>query len=475
MDDSWQCLKFLNVYISPIIMAFGIVGNVLSIVVLRSRRMRSPVSLYLLSLAVCDSLLLFAAAGLFFHDVVPQTTRLENNHSNEMPMFVSINLANRTTPVYHHPVVERDQSSLFKLVYQLIRWHFFYPMGLTAQMATIYITVCLTAERFVAGCYPLHAGMLSSIPRARIAILSCVVCAVIYNSPRWFEMSYFMARTNGSVAEEMEEDICLDKWTPHCMWHSMFRFVYYTWGYLLFMFLLPVIALTYMNIRLIQALRKANLFRHEYNAKCCCPNVYGVSRNESSGTSWTTSNSNRGCSCYRWDRTSPVHANGIPTTPHVHSLVEGHWIGRLNFRSIPNAPHLYTSQGRVIRTEKNVTRMVLVVVGVFIACQLPAMVYNIYFGIASPEEMSAGWCALSEIRNFLVVVNSSINFVVYCCMGAKFRRSFVHVITPCLEKKYEARTLHWPPRRQNTEPGEWDPRFQTHLHCLHVSGLRASA
>ncbi|KAA3678799.1 uncharacterized protein DEA37_0003975 [Paragonimus westermani] len=256
--------------------------------------------------------------------------------------------------------------------------HLFYPLGLTAQMATIWITVCLTAERFVAGCYPLHAGVLSSIPRARIAIVGCVIFSVIYNCPRWFELSYFV----------LEKD-CHEVSSAHCIWHSMLRVIYYTWGYILFMFLLPVLALTVMNIKLIQALRRSDIFRNEYRAPCHCPNTY---------------------------------------------------------------------------RDKNVTRMVIVVVGVFIACQLPAMVFNIYFGIVSTPEPEGGWCTLSAIRNFLVVVNSSINFVVYCCMGAKFRRSFVHVITPCLEKRSESNAVSNRTNRMydvNCENSDWETRLQT--------------
>ncbi|KAF8561232.1 hypothetical protein P879_10930 [Paragonimus westermani] len=453
MVKAGYCLEFLNNYIAPVVVVFGIVGNILSIIVLRNRRMRSPVSVYLLSLAVFDSLLLFSAGGLFLEPILTSGPCAHNS-----------SLCLTSTPITY----PWNQTGWFTSVYKMAIAHLFYPLGLTAQMATIWITVCLTAERFVAGCYPLHAGVLSSIPRARIAIVCCVIFSVIYNCPRWFELSYFV----------LEKD-CHEVSSAHCIWHSMLRVIYYTWGYILFMFLLPVLALTVMNIKLIQALRRSDIFRNEYRAPCHCPNTYRGSHCQQLTTmNWNVTKSTpivkstwrvRLC-CRTRDSTIQTHDHRLPVTLGVNASralhVSDRWsLEHIALHSLParTIPRVSPS-GPYIRPDKNVTRMVIVVVGVFIACQLPAMVFNIYFGIVSTPEPEGGWCTLSAIRNFLVVVNSSINFVVYCCMGAKFRRSFVHVITPCLEKRSESSVVSNRTNRMydvNCENSDWETRLQT--------------
>ncbi|KPM09443.1 hypothetical protein QR98_0079790 [Sarcoptes scabiei] len=70
--------------------------------------------------------------------------------------------------------------------------------------------------------------------------------------------------------------------------------------------------------------------------------------------------------------------------------------------------------------------MLVAVVAVFIACNAPAFVVNClepYFEVGTP---------LLEIMtifsNVLVCFNSSINFVIYCIFGKKFRSQFMRLL-----------------------------------------------
>jgi hypothetical protein len=86
--------------------------------------------------------------------------------------------------------------------------------------------------------------------------------------------------------------------------------------------------------------------------------------------------------------------------------------------------------------ENNVTIMLVSVVMVFIVCQVPALIYNMAYAInVKAVLMSEGWMALSTLRNFLVNLNSAINFILYCALGQKFRRTFVRTFCPCLARR----------------------------------------
>ena len=74
--------------------------------------------------------------------------------------------------------------------------------------------------------------------------------------------------------------------------------------------------------------------------------------------------------------------------------------------------------------ENNITIMLVSVVIVFIICQVPALVYNLIYAVSETHSFSMQ--VLSHIRNFLVTFNSSINFILYCALGQKFRRIFLH-------------------------------------------------
>ena len=76
--------------------------------------------------------------------------------------------------------------------------------------------------------------------------------------------------------------------------------------------------------------------------------------------------------------------------------------------------------------------MLVSVVMVFIVCQVPALIYNVSYAIDyNYTQMSQSWAALSTVRNFLVNLNSAINFILYCAFGQKFRRTFMRTFCPC--------------------------------------------
>ena len=65
-----------------------------------------------------------------------------------------------------------------------------YPLGITAQTASVYLTVAATVERYVAVCHPLKTRSLCTYGRARIYVSVVSVFAVLYNLPRFAEITY---------------------------------------------------------------------------------------------------------------------------------------------------------------------------------------------------------------------------------------------------------------------------------------------
>ena len=65
---------------------------------------------------------------------------------------------------------------------------YLYPVSLAAQMATVYLTLTVTMERYVAVCHPLRARSLCTYGRARAAVICIVIVSILYNLPR---LEYF--------------------------------------------------------------------------------------------------------------------------------------------------------------------------------------------------------------------------------------------------------------------------------------------
>ena len=62
---------------------------------------------------------------------------------------------------------------------------YLYPVSLAAQMVTVYLTLTVTMERYVAVCHPLRARSLCTYGRARAAVICIVIVSLLYNLPRF--------------------------------------------------------------------------------------------------------------------------------------------------------------------------------------------------------------------------------------------------------------------------------------------------
>ena len=302
--------------VGNIITVLGLVGNVLSMIVLSNRRMLSSTSCYLIALAFFDSIVLISMMlFLALPTISPVTGRLKD-YSRAYP--------------YMHP--------------------FAYPTALIAQTSTIYITVAFTIERYIAVCRPLHASKMCTVSRAKKAIIIVFILAFVYNLPRMLE---------SQVVEEFDSDTNttypLLKYTELGS-NPFFRQIYFIYLNMFVMFLIPFLILAVFNVLLVKAVQESRKARAQMNARTA--------------------------------------------------------------------------------RENNLTIMLIVVILVFLLCQLPSIADNIFLAILEQEELySVNYVKFTCISNLMVVINSATNFYLYCVFGRKFRKVFLKVFCHCLERK----------------------------------------
>ena len=83
------------------------------------------------------------------------------------------------------------------------------------------------------------------------------------------------------------------------------------------------------------------------------------------------------------------------------------------------------------------TKILLSIIVIFMICHAPCIVYKIlwYFGCMDCTETEDSnfrkkWFFITPIKKLFLVTNSSINFIVYCIVGAKFRKELFSLIQP---------------------------------------------
>ena len=338
----------VNIYIVGALCAFGIAGNVLSLVVLgRDRTIRRTTGFLMQMLAVTDAAYLVSC---LFVSTLNTTVHL----TDWLPVAVQRGLPYIT--VYLHPI------------------------AFITLTASVWMVVLLTADRYIAICRPLHAAQYSTLPRLRGAITVLWVLAVTYNLPAFFEIKVaevevdHVSPSNGLALNR--SDIISDnstivdtllnltwKSTPPesrqvLMWqltamgkNQVYQVIYRLCLDFVVQCLLPLVALVFFNQRLVRALRESDQLRR-------------------------------------------------------HSATDG-------------------------GTGQQHTWMLFVVVIVFIVCQLPIIAWQVCYMLYVYACVPFSWSALRYaviVVDLMLVVNSSVNVVIYCFMGRQFRAILLRVI-----------------------------------------------
>jgi len=109
-------------------------------------------------------------------------------------------------------------------------------------MTTVWLTVLVSGERYVAICRPLHAAVVCTVSRVRLAVMFIVVVSILFNVPRYFEVQ---VDDTGSIIKKSTIGNA-----------PAFRILYTSVMYAMALFVVPLGLLIYLNVRLVMALRR---------------------------------------------------------------------------------------------------------------------------------------------------------------------------------------------------------------------------
>lgn len=80
------------------------------------------------------------------------------------------------------------------------------------------------------------------------------------------------------------------------------------------------------------------------------------------------------------------------------------------------------------------TAMLLTVVLMFLATELPQGILNLLSGVLDQNFVSQIYMPLGDAMDILVLLNSSVNFIIYCVMSLQFRNTFTALFCPYSSK-----------------------------------------
>lgn len=196
---------------------FGILGNTISMIVLSRPQMKSSINYLLIGLASCDTLLIIISILIFgLPSIYVYTGYLFNYQFIVYPKIVK----------------------------------YLYPISCAAQIATVYLTLTVTIERYIAVCHPLKARSFCTCGRARLAFLSIVTFATIYNIPKFLEIESY-------TEKHWKYNIVIYCLRPAPLRdNDIYVTVYVHWMYFFVCYSIPLFALIIFNVAIYRRNKK---------------------------------------------------------------------------------------------------------------------------------------------------------------------------------------------------------------------------
>lgn len=231
-DDSMYQRNLLMYYLMGIcgmaVCAFGIIGNILSIIVLTRTCMKSSTYSYLTALSVSDLLFLILTMFILSRD----SEKPNQEISWGKPFYIKL-------------------------------FPFVHPSAITFQVTSIWLTCAFTVDRYIMICHPFKAERWCKLSTARKTIVGVFVAGLLFNVIRFFEYesSEITVSTNDTNPRQL-----VIKLTD--LGNSEeFREIVHSWLYLTCVAGIPFLSLLVLNIFLIHAVHESRKKGKQINAK----------------------------------------------------------------------------------------------------------------------------------------------------------------------------------------------------------------
>ncbi|OAF67085.1 hypothetical protein A3Q56_05183 [Intoshia linei] len=392
---------------------FGVVGNsLISSTILCSRGMRKYSTYnYLIALTISDLFILVGAMLLAVNDIqtfncqkcnsmsnvsiINRTTHLDASESNRKVRSDNYNFKQ---PNWDDKPFKNTETSKW-----LLSWPYLNAIVFTGQMASTWITVAFTADRFIVTAFPLHSYKYCTTQRSILVISIIYFCVAIISIPKYFEYEirlvpterlYMQQFTLLSMNDDRKQNFTnilsnfskMFEYSPfekkielsYMGSSSIFRVVYHGYIYLLLIFVVPFLSLLVMNFFIIRSIHKAIKFESSSNMGKSSQNIEVV--------------------CIQKNSITKKGYNSIKIKNSVHRFISG-------------SKKKYLSRIMKQRVVNESTLILVIIVLIFFILNLPAMISRFMWAVTDNvtyfKEFSI--VLFSEISNFLVVLNSSVN------------------------------------------------------------------
>ncbi|KAF2902954.1 hypothetical protein ILUMI_03223 [Ignelater luminosus] len=389
----------------PILVCIGAAGNIISVIVLTRRRMRSSTNAYLTALAVADVIYLLFVLLLSFK---------------------------------HYPNINDRRYALYWRFYGISHW-----LCDAASSTSVWLTVSFTIERYIVVCHPMKGKVLCTEGRAKsiIAIVSILCLIVTATTP--FE--YQLVFKDNCIKTCDEDDLqILQPERASEIRKELEMAENYT--------LLPLDSLP----------APEDMFQRNCTKTFTDDDDGGDTTTEKlipvdEESLWLFTNSTQKLydaivNIVLLNTTCCIKNYTIETEPTILAKTEiyrkvFYWFSAICFGVLPlgmiatfncfliSAVYRSHKKRKVMTNsqekksqyqENRITVLLIVVIILFLICQIPTASFLIYDALVETKDPFKRniMKGLGNIFNSLLTLSASCNFIVYCVLSDKYRKTF---------------------------------------------------
>ncbi|RWS28231.1 FMRFamide receptor-like protein [Leptotrombidium deliense] len=369
-------------YLSLFVCIFGIISNILNIIVLTRKEMQSSTNSILTGLALADMLVMI--------DYIPFSIHffLDTDNKSVAELYS-----------YHW--------SLFTLTHA----HF----SVVCHTISTWLTVLLAIWRYLAVSFPTECKHWCSLRNTRWTIFMTYVFVPLICIPVYLSFSI-----TPDIEKLSNETFYRVDFSETALKHEQLLRKINFWVFSVGTKLVPCVLLTYLSLALIRVLMEAE--RRKQRLK---PNSSPyVTRSKLSACETSTIASNYSIHTNAiGNHTVPVSATSNNKLQLPQSCV------KLPTRSSGSSGH----------PSDRTTRMLLSVLLLFLLTETPCGIVALLSAIIGPGFYENVYHPLGEVFDIMALTNSAINFILYCSMSRLFRVTFCKLF--CF-RKFHASNLY---------------------------------
>jgi hypothetical protein len=431
LNSSYLSIKMVINFGNIIMFFIGIITNILNIIILNRKSMKSTTNKYLTALAFCDLFVLFFSllilSNSFLNDY-SDSFSVSSLHTDGISHIIVDNNSNSidysSTLQTQHQTAEIDlydsnnnllnsiipEKKTFYIIKLYNKWSlniyprvypYAYPLAIMFQIGTVLINLGMSTDRFIAIHFPLKSLKFCTISNAKKIIALIFLFSLLYSLPRFFEY-YVLTETYTINNNETYEYVNYD--LTSIGKSKIYRKIVYVWMYVLLQSVVPLCILIIINIALIISLKESDkvLSRFAYNSTKAYKHIV---------------------------------INGKIVNNNNNIILKSGIDSSIMDSNTNNTNKRFLVTGNNESKRKDVTLMLIFVVVLFIILQSPALICNFIYGFTQLAFKNDS-DSVCYVGNFFIVTCSATNFFTYCIFNRRFRRELL----VCF-KKYEKQVI----------------------------------